>query len=165
MSRELQSPERSRTTALAASAAGFWLVLAAIATAAGISRERWLVPLLGESRAHQVGTLLVATAFWVAIAFYVRRTQPRPNEAVLVGAGWLLGAVAFEFGFGHYVDGLPWDRLLADYDLTKGRLLLLLWLTVAMAPSVLARSLQRQHHHASPRDAGESRGAPLLWRK
>jgi hypothetical protein len=62
---------------------------------------------------------------------------------VIVGAAWLVGAIAFEFGFGHYVDGLSWERLLSDYDVTRGRLLLLLWLTVAIAPFLCARRNQR----------------------
>ena len=61
-----------------------------------------------------------------------------PREALTIGVAWLLCAIAFEFGFGHYVDGLPWSRLLADYDLSQGRLLLLVWSAVGVGPSVLA---------------------------
>jgi len=63
----------------------------------------------------------------------------RPDEALVIGLGWLLGAIAFEFGFGHYVDGVSWSRLLSDYDITRGRLLLLVWLAVGAGPYVLTR--------------------------
>jgi hypothetical protein len=63
-----------------------------------------------------------------------------------VGAAWLLGAITFEFGFGHYVDGLSWTRLLSDYDLTEGRLLLLLWVVVGAGPFLLAQHRQRRTH-------------------
>jgi hypothetical protein len=119
----------------------FWLIFAGVATAAGIARETWLVPRVGELRAHQVGTLVVCTVFLAVIGAFVRRTRPSTREALLIGAGWMLLAVAFEFGFGHYLDRLPWSRLLADYDLTRGRLLLLLWLTVGAGPVVLTRVL------------------------
>ena len=119
----------------------FWLIFAGVATAAGIARETWLVPRVGELRAHQVGTLVVCAMFLAVIGAFVRRTRPSPREALSIGAGWVLLAVAFEFGFGHYLDGLPWSRLLADYDLTRGRLLLLLWLTVGDGPVVLTRVL------------------------
>jgi hypothetical protein len=46
-----------------------------------------------------------------------------------IGIAWLLAAVAFACGFGRFVDGLSWSRLLADYDITRGRLLLLVWAT------------------------------------
>jgi hypothetical protein len=67
-----------------------------------------------------------------------------PREALVIGAAWLLCAIAFEFGFGHYVDGLSWTRLLSDYDLSKGRLLLVLWLVVGIGPFVISRREQRR---------------------
>jgi hypothetical protein len=65
------------------------------------------------------------------------------REASVLGVVWLLGAIVFEFGFGHYVDGLSWSRLLSDYDLTRGRLLLLIWVTVGAGPFVAARVSHR----------------------
>lgn len=118
-------------------------MLAAIATAAGIARQLWLVPLVGELRGHQAATVLVALAFLGAIAVFVGRMRLSPQEALATGIAWLLGAIAFEFGFGHYVDGLTWTRLLADYDLSEGRLLLLLWGTICAGPFLLARRQQR----------------------
>ena len=124
---------------------GFWLVLAAIATAGGVVRELWLVPLIGELRGHQVGTAIVASAFLYAIAVFVGRMRLSPREALVIGAAWLLGAIAFEFGFGHYVDGLSWTRLLSDYDVSAGRLLLVLWLVVGIGPFLMARRHQQRH--------------------
>jgi hypothetical protein len=135
--------QRSRTTTLLLVSLAFWLIFAAIATGAGITRELWLVPQLGGLRAHQVGTLFVCAAFLAVIAVFVKRTRPSPEEALAIGIGWLLAAVAFEFGFGHFVDGLSWTRLLSDYDISRGRLLLLVWVTVGGGPSVLARLYQR----------------------
>ena len=126
-------------------ALGFWLVLAAIATAGGIVRELWLVPLIGDLRGHQVGTAIVASAFLVAIAVFVGRLHLSPRDALVIGAAWLLCAIAFEFGFGHYVDGLSWTRLLADYDVSAGRLLLVLWLVVGIGPFLMARRQQPRH--------------------
>ncbi len=133
----------TRAVELYGTAAVFWLIFAATATAAGIVRETWLVPRLGELRAHQVGTLAVCAIFLAIILAFIRRTRPSAQEALSVGMCWLLAAIGFEFGFGHYVDGLSWSRLLADYDLSRGRLLLLLWLTVAAGPVLLTRALNR----------------------
>ena len=46
---------------------------------------------------------------------------------------WLVMTVAFEFLFGHYVTGHSWTWLLRDYDLSAGRvwLVLLVWITVS----------------------------------
>jgi hypothetical protein len=131
--------EGSRARELWLAAAGWWLLLAATATAAGICREQWLVPRVGELRAHQAGTLIVIAAFLGLIWLFVRRLRLLPREALVIGIGWVLAAISFEFGFGHWVDGLPWRRLLSDYDLSQGRLLVLLWATVGAGPFVLAR--------------------------
>ena len=133
-----------RAAALVLPSLGLWLVLAAIATVAGIVRQLWLVPLIGDLRGHQAGTVIVAAAFVGAIAVFVGRMRLSPGEAAVIGAVWLTGAIAFEFGFGHFVDGLSWTRLLSDYDLSEGRLLLLLWLVVAAGPFLLAHLRQRR---------------------
>ena len=57
---------------------------------------------------------------------------------------WLFSAVGFEFGFGPFVDGLSWSRLLSDYDLSRGRLVVLIWAAVGASPFMLARLNQRQ---------------------
>jgi len=75
------------------------------------------------------------------MAWFVRRTRPSPRSAFYAACGWLGAAIGFEFGFGHYVDGLSWTRLLSDYQLWNGRLLLLVWLTVLLGPPVLAARL------------------------
>jgi hypothetical protein len=129
----------SRTTTLLVASLALWFILAAIATMAGITRELLLVPRLDELRAHQIGTLFVCTAFLLVIEVFVKRMRLSPGEALTIGIGWLLGAIAFEFGFGHFVDGLSWTRLLSDYDISRGRLLLLVWLTVGGGPFVFTR--------------------------
>jgi hypothetical protein len=47
--------------------------------------------------------------------------------------------VAFEFLFFHYVGGEPWPELLANYDLSEGRLWPLILLWVAVAPYLFYR--------------------------
>jgi hypothetical protein len=163
MAADKHDRRRSRAGALLLRSVGVWLMLAALATLGGVARELWLVPRLGDLRGHQVGTVLVTAAFLVAIALFVRRTRLTPREGLLVGLGWLAGAVAFEFGFGHYVDGLPWSRLVADYDLSQGRLLLLLWLAIGAGPFLLAALQQRRSRLRTPtsprRAARRSAGA------
>jgi hypothetical protein len=132
-------PQLSGTGSLYRAAAMYWLVLAGTATAAGIAQETWLVPRLGELRSHQLGTMIVCASFLAVIATFVRQTRPTPRNALAIGACWLAIAILFEFGVGHLVDGLSWSRLLSDYDLSRGRLLLLVWLTVGLGPLVITR--------------------------
>ncbi len=150
MTQGLAVRRRSSAAGLYRTAAVFWLIFTGVAMVAGIVREMSLVPRIGELRAHQLGTLVVCATFLAVIAAFVRRTQPSTREAFCIGVSWVLLAIAFELGFGHYVDGLSWNRLFSDYDLSRGRLLLLVWLTVGAGPLVLTRVLARRSSHSSP---------------
>jgi hypothetical protein len=60
-----------------------------------------------------------------------------------VGALWVGLTVAFEFGFGHYVMGAPWEVLLADYDILRGRLWPLVLAANLVAPLLAGRLCRR----------------------
>jgi hypothetical protein len=55
------------------------------------------------------------------------------KNALIVGFVWLFLTILFEFGFGHYIMGNPWGKLLRDYNLAEGRVwsLFLVWLIIA----------------------------------
>jgi len=112
-----------------------WLVLLAAMTANGFFRALVLQPYLGEHQARQVSSILGTCVVLTLAGVFVRRL-PDPASAPLVRTGilWGLLTLAFEFGFGHYVSGLGWDALLADYDLRAGRLWPLVLLATVAAP-------------------------------
>jgi hypothetical protein len=56
------------------------------------------------------------------------------REALLIGVEWVVVTLAFEFLAGHYLFGNSWDRLLADYNVLRGRIWPLVPLTVLLAP-------------------------------
>lgn len=75
--------------------------------------------------------LTAATIRWIA---------PRDSAAAwTVGLTWLLLVLAFEFLAGHYVFGSSWSKLLADYDVMRGRVWVLVLLTTLTAPVVSSR--------------------------
>lgn len=51
--------------------------------------------------------------------------------------------ILFEFVFGHYVIKNPWQKLLADYNILKGRLWSLLLLTELISPLLIGLLLKR----------------------
>jgi hypothetical protein len=110
-----------------------WLLLAVVAIGNGIVRQATYGKLLPELSAHQLSTLTALLAAW-AVVWLANRRWPIASAAHAwkIGAAWLLMTVLFEFGFGHYVAGHSWERLLADYNLLEGRvwLLFLAWITV-----------------------------------
>jgi hypothetical protein len=63
------------------------------------------------------------------------------RQAAAIGLSWLALTLAFEFALGRFVSGLSWRQMLAEYDLTAGRLWLLVPLWVALAPYVFYRKL------------------------
>ena len=110
-----------------------WLVLAVIATANGIVRQASYGMVLSDLVAHQISTItaILATGatVWVVNRYWPIETA---GQAWTIGVCWLLLTIAFEFGFGHFVAGHSWDRLLADYNLLHGRVwtIFLIWMLV-----------------------------------
>jgi hypothetical protein len=47
--------------------------------------------------------------------------------------------VAFEFGFGHFIAHKPWSELRADYNVLRGRVWILVLITISAAPYIAAR--------------------------
>ena len=121
-----------------------WLGFATVAVAGGIFRVVWLEPRLGEPAANLLETLglvaVLAGMIWLAAPWLVPGLQKR--DLRLLGGYWFTLTVAFEFGFGHYVDGASWSTLLSNYDVTAGRLWILVPLTMGVGP-VLAGRLRR----------------------
>ncbi|MBT0963311.1 hypothetical protein [Denitromonas iodatirespirans] len=117
-----------------------WLPMVVIAIANGTAREAWLLAPLGEARAQQLSTLSALALFGVYIWCVLPRLRPASTgQAARIGALWLALTLAFEFVFGHYVAGHRWADLLANYDITHGRLWPLIPLWVAIAPPLFHR--------------------------
>jgi hypothetical protein len=114
-----------------------WGGMALLGVANGVSRGLYQKR-LGEQRAHQVSsaTLVLALLPYTAA---VERRWPLPTAGAAAGVGliWVGLTTAFEFGFGHYVAKQSWRALLADYDVSKGRLWPLVLASVGTAPAAV----------------------------
>ena len=125
----------------------FWLVgwvgLAGLAFANGTLRVVGYQDLVGETAARQIATnVLIIMIAAYTMALHRRRPLPDIRTALAVGATWTVMTLAFEFGVGHYVFGTAWATLLADYDLTHGRIWILVPIATLLAPA-LVRAYQR----------------------
>jgi len=111
-----------------------WLGMVILAILNGTIREKAYGKLMGELTAHQLSTLagliLFGVYIWMLTGLFRIESS---RQALLIGSIWLLMTVVFEFVFGHYVMGHPWDKLLNDYNILKGRVwsLMLIWTFVA----------------------------------
>jgi hypothetical protein len=122
-------------------AVGAWFVLAVLAILNGLLRNATYSRPLGEYAGHVLGSLIfIVVVFAVTYAFLrLVRIDYGLGDLLLVGAMWVVMTVAFEFLFGHYAAGHPWSRLLADYNLLRGRVWALVLFGVFLAPLIMGR--------------------------
>ena len=116
-----------------------WVLIAALETAQGIARTLWLVPLVGDLRARQLA-VVVALAIIFGVAWLTARwlRAPGVRRKLAVGAVWMALMVAFDVAVGRAF-GLPWERILADFDPRQGGFLGLAMLPIVVAPWLAAR--------------------------
>lgn len=114
-----------------------WCVLLVVAVANGGLREAVFVPRLGPGLAHQVSSLVGSAAIILVTVLALPWIAPPDTRAAWqIGLLWILLVAAFEFLAGHYLFGHPWERLLADYNLLRGRLWILVLVSTLVAPRV-----------------------------
>jgi hypothetical protein len=121
-----------------------WLGLVVIAMLNGALRVAGYSEYMSGLAAHQLATVigicLFAIYFWV-LAKHFPLTSTK--EALTIGGAWLVLTISFEFLFGHFVAGIPWSTLLADYNLLNGRVWLLVLIWTFIGPLVFYKIKQR----------------------
>ena len=128
-----------------------WFGAAVVAVANGGLRDLVYAPVTGEPAARQLSTvsllMLLAAYLW-----WLNRRWPLPTTrtALRVGAAWTTTTLLFEFGLGHFVEHKAWSTLLADYDVTNGRIWVLIPLWVAIGPAVIRQLQHRADDHRDP---------------
>ena len=111
-----------------------WLALPVFAVLNGLVRDTTYGPSLGYDLSHSVSVapLLAAIVAW---AVWISRRWPLPDSATAlrVGVTWLALTLVFEFGLGA-LQGLSTEEMLAEYDITRGRLWPLIPLATLLSP-------------------------------
>jgi hypothetical protein len=121
-------------------AAALWLAILALAMLNGTLREKWLLPSLGSFAALILsGILLSASIFVVALLAAPWYGRLAPAQWLGVGALWLAMTLAFEFGFGRYVQHKAWSELLEAYAFKGGNLWPLVLAVVLISPWLAAK--------------------------
>lgn len=118
-----------------------WPLFLVTAVTLGAIREGVIAPALGEQAAHVIGTLLFIAAMLAIMWVFVRKigSLVQRIDLWLIGVMWTVMTVCFEFGFFHFVAGVPWEKLLADYNVFAGRLWVLVLLTTLCGPAFVGR--------------------------
>jgi hypothetical protein len=111
-----------------------WFPMLLIAIGNGMLRESFIKKYVSDFRARQLSTLTLLLFFTVYIYFMVRQFPPQTgNQALLLGIIWVVLTLLFEFGFGRF-RGNSWQSLLAEYNIFKGKVWILIPAWVMIAP-------------------------------
>lgn len=125
-------------------AGAMWLVFLALAFGNGALRQMVTGRFLGESVARQGHTIVLAAIFFLLSRWFARTAGPEGvGGRLALGLCWGLAAALFEIGLGRAL-GMPWQQIMADWNVSAGRLWPLVPLCLALGP-VLAG------HGAAPR--------------
>lgn len=118
-----------------------WPLFLVTAVSLGAVREELIAPSLGEQVAHVVGTLQFIAAMLAIMWVFVDKigSLVQRIDLWLIGVMWTVLTVCFEFGFFHFMAGVPWEKLLADYNIFAGRLWVLVLLTTLCGPPLVSR--------------------------
>ncbi len=117
-----------------------WLLIIFVETNHGIARTLLLEPFIGDFRARQVsvftGTLLILA---ITLVFVRWLKSSRAVHFFLVGLMWVVLTIAFEISLGRFALHLSWERILADYNLATGGLMLVGLFVMLIAPLASAK--------------------------
>jgi hypothetical protein len=111
-----------------------------VAVANGALRDLTYGKRMPELAAHQISTGIGIVLLGLVMWSYLRRNPPpTQRQAVETGLLWLLLTIAFEFLFFHYAGGHSWQKLLANYRVSEGRIWVLVPVWVGIAPLLYYR--------------------------
>ncbi|MFA9516593.1 hypothetical protein ACERIT_05155 [Halopenitus sp. H-Gu1] len=114
---------------------GLWLLMAVVAVANGVFRETVIIPRIGDYPGHVVSTVILVAAILVIAFLYFTNTGIAYTRAelLLVGLGWAVLTVGFEFLVG-YLEDTPVSVTLGQYNVFAGQVWILVPLTLFVSP-------------------------------
>lgn len=122
-----------------------WVLLAVFAVLNGAFRESVLVAWMGVYPAHVLSTLVLVAVILVVAYLYFARGNRRYSggELGLIGVVWMLLTVGFEFLVG-YLEGASTDDVLVQYDVTAGRIWVLVSVALLLAPVIMGHVVRER---------------------
>jgi hypothetical protein len=122
-----------------------WVIFGALIIANGVIRNKFYAPKIGEYLGHIISTIIAICFIAIGTYLFLRfiTIDYGSIDLLLIGGFWVILTILFEFVFGHYVLGNPWQKLLADYNILKGRLWSLFLLAELISPLLIGLLLKR----------------------
>ena len=135
----------NRNVALCLRAFAIWLLIIGVEIIHGAIRTFYLAPYVGDFQARQIGVLTGSILIFAITYLSVRWLRASTDAALLcVGSIWLALTLVFEFTFGRWVLGRPWDDLWLDFEIWRGGLFGIGLLFLTLAPLLAARLRARR---------------------
>lgn len=117
-----------------------WFAILVLAMLNGILREKGLIPAMGSFGAFIAsGVILSACIFTVAFLGAPWYGRLPSADWLLVGLFWLLLTLAFEFGFGRFLQHKSWADLVEAYTFKGGNIWPLVLVAILIAPWLVAK--------------------------
>jgi hypothetical protein len=125
-----------------------WLIVIAAEMIHGMLRAVVLVPWVGEFRSNQIG-VFTGSAIIMAIAWMMIRWigAKETSDLLMVGLIWMTLTLAFEILFGHFVMGMGWERIRADYNIAQGGLMPLGLVVLCISPMIALKLRGKSRVH------------------
>lgn len=125
-----------------------WLLFAIITIFFGAFRELFFIPFTGLN-GNLARALLLPLAFFYLIGItyiFLKKTKAvyQRSDMIKIGIFWFTATILFEFGFGHFVMGHPFEKLMADYNLFEGKTWAFFLLCIFLAPTITYKYLLKK---------------------
>lgn len=123
------------------SAIVLWFGFIPVALLNAALREKILKLFVNDLTAHQLSTVtfILLSSIIFFIFFKKLGLQYTNNDLIIIGIGFFVATILFEFVAGHYVFGNSWEKLFIDYNLLKGRVWSLVLLALLTLPWLIGR--------------------------
>ncbi len=128
------------TTSVWLKAVLLWLLILVLAILNGALREKALIPQFGSFAGLVISGISLSTCvFLVAFAASPWYGQMNSSQWIIIGLFWFLLTVAFEFGFGRFVQHQEWSELFDAYTFRGGNIWPVVLFSTILSPWVAAK--------------------------
>ena len=101
------------------------LVIMFVESVHGTLRQLFLMPLVGDFTARRISFFIAVLLIFLITYFFIRWINaPTVKSLFGIGLMWLILMTLFEFGLGIFVMSYSWEKMLEDYDLSRGGLMI-----------------------------------------
>lgn len=117
-----------------------WVAIIFAESVHGVMRQTFLAPLVGDFPARRIAFFVGILLIFAIAGFFIRWiSAPSAQSLFAIGAMWMILTLAFEFALGIFVMKYSTERMLEDYDVSRGGLMIFGLAFMIAAPYLAAR--------------------------